>query len=102
MAKAKRNQPKSKQKIVKKVKLSQSVKDWLTPVNEFINSHTRQVAGLIFVLSLGLSAIYFFQGHNSPLKSLYKWENSDMAFFDEWAKHIEGGDWLCDTTLHPY
>jgi len=102
MAKAKRNQPKPKQKLVKKEKLSPAVKDWLAPANEFITKHTRKIAGLIFVLSLGLSAIYYFQGHNSPLQSLYKWENSDMAFFDQWAKHIEGGDWLCDTPLHPY
>ncbi len=25
-----------------------------------------------------------------------------MAFFDEWARHVAGGDWLCDTLLHPY
>jgi len=98
----KRNQQKSDRKTIKKEKFSPRVKDWLAPINDFLTTHTRKVAGLIFILSLGLSAIYYSQGHNSPLKSLYKWKNSDMAFFDEWARHVAGGDWLCDTLLHPY
>jgi 4-amino-4-deoxy-L-arabinose transferase-like glycosyltransferase len=99
---AKSNQPKPKGKPTKKGKISQQVKDWLAPIDTFITTHSRKVAGLIFIVSLGLSAIYYFEGHNSPIKSLYKWENSDMAFFDTWAKHIVAGDWLCDTMLHPY
>ncbi|HZV69710.1 MAG TPA: glycosyltransferase family 39 protein [Saprospiraceae bacterium] len=99
---AKRIPQKSTGKPAKKQKYSQSVKDWLAPANEFITLHSKKVAGLIFVLSLVLSSIYYFEGHNSPLKSLYKWENSDMNFFDSWARHIEGGDWLCDTIMHPF
>ncbi|MFZ1678657.1 MAG: glycosyltransferase family 39 protein [Saprospiraceae bacterium] len=99
---AKRIPQKPVRKTTKKEKYSQSVKDWLTPANEFLAQHTKKVAGLIFILSLALSAVYYFEGHNSPLKSLYKWENSDMAFFDTWARHIEGGDWMCDTVLHPF
>ena len=71
-------------------------------MSDYITTHSRKIAGLIFIVSLALSAIYYFQGHNTPLKSLYKWKNSDMAFFDEWSLHIAGGDWLCDTVLHPY
>ncbi|MFI5132656.1 MAG: ArnT family glycosyltransferase, partial [Chitinophagales bacterium] len=99
---AKRNQPKSTRKPAKKGKISTSVKDWLAPVNAFITTHSQKVAGLIFILSLVLSSIYYYEGHNTPIKSLYKWQNSDMNFFDIWAKHIEGGDWLCDTMLHPF
>lgn len=98
----KSNPKKPVTKSPKKQKYSSVIKDWLTPAEDFLNRHTKKVAGLIFALSLVLSAIYYVEGHNSPLKSLYKWENSDMAFFDTWARHISGGDWLCDTILHPF
>lgn len=58
--------------------------------------------GFLFVLSLALSAVYYAQSWKGPITSVYKWENSDMAFFDTWAKHIAAGDWLVDTMLHPY
>lgn len=99
---AKRNQPQPKRKQVQKGKISTRVKDWLAPVEAFITTHSKKVAALIFILSLGLSAVYYFEGHNSPIKSMTKWENSDMAFFDTWSRHIAGGDWLCDTILHPF
>ncbi|MEO6133129.1 MAG: glycosyltransferase family 39 protein [Saprospiraceae bacterium] len=99
---AKRTPQKPTRKTPAKVKYVQRVKDWLDPINQYLTVHTKKVALLIFILSMGLSAIYFFEGHNSPLKSLYKWENSDMAFFDSWAQHIRGGDVLCDTTFHPF
>jgi hypothetical protein len=84
---AKSNKPKPVQKTRKKKAVSQ-IKDWLTPLNDFITTHSRKVTVLIFILSLILSAIYYFQGRNSPLQSLYKWENSDMAFFHEWANQV--------------
>ncbi|MDQ3016610.1 MAG: glycosyltransferase family 39 protein, partial [Bacteroidota bacterium] len=74
----------------------------LARINSFLEKHYLKVTGALFVLSLLISSIYFSQAWNSPITSYYKWENSDMAFFDSWAKHIESGDWLCDTMLHPY
>ncbi len=58
--------------------------------------------GLLFSISLIISAVYYTQAWNGPITSYYKWKNSDMAFFDEWAKYIKGNDWVCDTMLHPY
>lgn len=98
----KRKQPPPSRQPVKKKKTSTHVKDWLTPANDFLNNHFKKIAGLIFILSLALSAVYYFEGRNSPLRSLHKWQNSDMSFFDSWAQHIAAGDLWCDTMLHPY
>ncbi|MEP6647770.1 MAG: glycosyltransferase family 39 protein [Saprospiraceae bacterium] len=99
---AKRIPQKAAPKKPGKEKYVQQVKDWLAPVNQYLEVHSKMVVLLILILSMGISAVYFFEGHNSPLKSMYKWKNSDMAFFDTWAKHIEGGDVLCDTIIHPF
>jgi 4-amino-4-deoxy-L-arabinose transferase-like glycosyltransferase len=99
---AKRIPQKAGPKTTKKSKVTQKAVDWLAPIEAFINTQAMKVAAVIFILSLGLSTVYYFQGHKSPLESLHKWHNSDMAFFDEWAQYVEGGDWKCDTVLHPF
>ena len=71
-------------------------------INNFLDKHIKAVHGILFGLSLIISAIYYTQAWNGPITSYYKWKNSDMAFFDEWAKYIKDNDWACDTSLHPY
>jgi 4-amino-4-deoxy-L-arabinose transferase-like glycosyltransferase len=77
------------------------VAKWIEQANVYILKHFRLILAGLFLLSLLLSTVYFFQAHKSPLSSLTKWQNSDMAFFEEWARHMQD-DWWCDTMLHPY
>lgn len=39
---------------------------------------------------------------NGPLYGMYAWNESDNAFFDEWARALAAGDWLNRQPLHPY
>jgi 4-amino-4-deoxy-L-arabinose transferase-like glycosyltransferase len=46
-------------------------------------------------------AAYLVELTDGPLLAQHLWEESDMWFFDRWARDIEGGDWLSDRPLHP-
>lgn len=39
--------------------------------------------------------------NDGPLFAQNQWAESDMAFFDRWARDIARGDWLSDRPLHP-
>ena len=99
---AKRTPPKPSPKKIKKVKQPPDTGQWLERMNVFLAKHSLKVMGILFVLSLAISGIYYQQSQDSPITSYYQWENSDMSFFDLWARHISEGDWLCDTVLHPF
>lgn len=100
---AKRNPPKPVKKATRAVKAKSSVgKNWISEAGSFIERHYRFVAAFLFGLSLVLSIIYYMQARNSPIMTFHKWENSDMAFFDSWARDIASGNWLGDKELHPY
>ncbi len=99
---AKTNKSKPTPRIQRKPTASGSLTGKLDRINNFLEKHNRKVVGILLGLSLIISAIYYAQAWNGPITSYYKWKNSDMAFFDEWAKYIKGNDWACDTSLHPY
>ena len=75
---------------------------WVDRTNTFLSKHSAKVMSSLMALSLVLSSIYYLQGRHTPVDSYYKWVNSDMAFFHEWAMHIAFKDVWCDTVLHPY
>lgn len=79
-----------------------TVKNYVDRINDFLAPHSIIIAAGIFVLTLALSAVYFIQAKDSPVVSFHKWPNSDMAFFDTWAKDIAAGDWWGNDALHPY
>ncbi len=97
---------KSSSKPVKKTTKTQKAiapgRNWLLEANEIIEKHFRKAVLFVFTLSLGLSLIYFLQANNTPIMAYHKWDNSDMHFFDTWAKHITAGDWWGDEVLHPF
>src|SRR6185436_11065597 len=39
--------------------------------------------------------------NDGPLLAQNRWAESDMAFFDRWARDIARGEWLTDRPLHP-
>lgn len=62
----------------------------------------RVVLLLVLLLGLALRIYNFHQIDNSPLATLHQWDQSDMSFFNTWAKGIYQGDWLTNANLHPY
>jgi len=100
MAKRSTQKPVSKKR--KEGRSSWPKQPWWLTSNEFIDRNLKTVIGFLLGLSLLLSIIYYTQSANGPITSFYKWDNSDMYFFDVWAKHIANEDVWCDTVLHPY
>lgn len=52
-------------------------------------------------LSIAVRLVYFAQAGHGALLALNRWDQSDMAFFDRWARVIAAGDWLGERPLHP-
>ncbi|MBK9338458.1 MAG: glycosyltransferase family 39 protein [Lewinellaceae bacterium] len=59
------------------------------------------VAGLA-ALWIVVRVVYFVSVAHSPLFQLYRWNESDSHFFDQWARTLAAGDWLNREPLHPY
>jgi 4-amino-4-deoxy-L-arabinose transferase-like glycosyltransferase len=52
-------------------------------------------------LSIAIRLVYFSQAGHGALLALNSWDQSDMAFFDQWGRVVAAGDWLTDRPLHP-
>ena len=50
------------------------------------------LAALIGV-SLALRVIYFIQLTATPFVELHRWRQTDMNYYDDWARRIVAGDW---------
>src|ERR1039458_790702 len=66
-----------------------------------VRRQTAIVLGIILVSAL-FHVIYFFQLKSGPCLWQHRWEETDMSFFDDWARRIAGGDWRMDYPFHPY
>lgn len=55
----------------------------------------------IVVVSAALRIAYFAELSAGPCLWQHRARETDMAFFDEWARLIADGDWLTDRNLHP-
>jgi 4-amino-4-deoxy-L-arabinose transferase-like glycosyltransferase len=76
--------------------------DPITRIEALLVSRKKWLMAGIFLLSVAVNTTYYQQAKDSPLQSMHRWDNSDMAFFDQSARYIAAGHWLCDTVLHPY
>lgn len=57
---------------------------------------------IVFVAALSIRLGLLYYGQNTPLMYAHKWDQSDMDFFDRWAKDISEGDWLNRKGPLPY
>ena len=64
--------------------------------------HQRLVLAALLLASLLVRAGYFLELNRGPGMWQYRWDQSDMNFFDTWARDLAGGDWLTDKPLHPF
>src|SRR5919109_3268622 len=98
----KRQPLKKSKKTASQKKASTPSRNFIADANLFFEKHRWKAMAFLFLLSLFISIIYYLQARNSPVMVMHEWDNSDMKFFDTWAKHINAGDWWGDETLHPY
>jgi 4-amino-4-deoxy-L-arabinose transferase-like glycosyltransferase len=57
---------------------------------------------LILIVSVALRVVYFAELNSGPCIWQHRVSTTDMAFFDQWARTIVGGDWLTARPLHPH
>lgn len=54
----------------------------------------RYVLGAIVLLSIVLRVAFFAEMNATPLINLDRWSQSDMHYYNDWARQIAAGDWL--------
>lgn len=62
----------------------------------------RIILVLIVFMSVLPRAVCYIELETGPCLRLHLWEESDMSFFDAWARDIASGDWLTRRPHHPY
>ena len=55
--------------------------------------HRRLVVATLIALSIVLRVIYFTQLSATPFVDLHRWRQTDMNYYDDWARRIAAGDW---------
>jgi 4-amino-4-deoxy-L-arabinose transferase-like glycosyltransferase len=80
---------------VRPIDLARKLETWLS---------ARRLGVLIFFAAalIGFRVSLFNSVAEGPLYHMYKWNQSDNAFFDEWSRSIAAGDWLNRNSPHPY
>jgi len=57
---------------------------------------------LVLAAATAIRLVSWLDIRDGPLLYLHRWTESDMAFFDEWARAILAGDVLGRATPRPY
>ncbi len=69
-------------------------------------SHTsppgRAVLVALLAASVLIRVLYFQELSRGPCIWQHRWSETDMYFFDRWARSIAAGDWLTERPLHPH
>jgi 4-amino-4-deoxy-L-arabinose transferase-like glycosyltransferase len=63
----------------------------------------RHSAFLAFLIAaaVGVRLTCFFQLNGTPIAEMQRWAQTDMHYYDAWARQIAGGDWLSATVRVP-
>jgi hypothetical protein len=70
-------------------------------IESWLDANRRIVIAAIVAVSVVIRVIYFVEITHSPADAFHLAPQSDMHFFDLWAKSIAEGDYLTDKALHP-
>ncbi|MEO8149281.1 MAG: glycosyltransferase family 39 protein [Bacteroidia bacterium] len=97
MSKTKFKKPVINRPVIVKSKstLFQNSEAWLADKQKLIISAVITIAVLFRI-------IYFIQLNQGPCIWQHRYAESDMHFYDEWAKLIAHGDWLSNRSFHQY
>ncbi|MDB5227895.1 MAG: O-linked GlcNAc transferase-TPR-containing transrane protein [Bacteroidota bacterium] len=97
---------KQKKQVLKKTvavvqKKAATAKYW-NVFESWLGKNTRYVLGGLLLAATILRIIYFVQLNNTPCINWHLATESDMNFFDKWAKHLANEDWLQHTSYNNY
>ena len=70
-------------------------------LDRWLRRHRLAVIVAIAAASVCFRAVYFLELSRGPCLWQHRWQQSDMSFYDAWARQIAAGDWLTDGALHP-
>ncbi len=70
-------------------------------IEGWLASHRALVALGIVALSVLVRVSYFVDIHRGPLVWQHRWGDTDMHFYDLWARSLAAGNWLMDKPLDP-
>ena len=73
----------------------------LTAAEQFLAARRRYVLAVIVTVSVILRIVYFVQLNSGPCIWQHRWDQSDMNFFDSWARQIASGDYLSERVVPP-
>ena len=85
----------------KKQQKQASVNASIAKLEKWLTVHRLVVILAICLISAGFRAVYYVELRKTHLLEQHLWEESDMSFFDQWARVIVNGNVLSDTALHP-
>ena len=61
----------------------------------------KAVPWLLVAAAIALRVIYFLQLESTPFLHLERWAQTDMHYYDGWARQIAAGDWLSSSVPMP-
>ncbi|MDH5638186.1 MAG: glycosyltransferase family 39 protein [Nitrospinota bacterium] len=74
---------------------------WLLSLEKWLQDRGKWIPIALVIAATLLRVILFVEANDSPLMASHTNKQSDMSFFDHWAKEVAAGDWLTDQALHP-
>jgi 4-amino-4-deoxy-L-arabinose transferase-like glycosyltransferase len=64
------------------------------PLERWLESNRSKFLIALAVLAIVIRVVYLSQLWSSPCIDQQRWHQTDMAYFDSWARSITNGDWL--------
>ncbi len=71
-------------------------------IEEKLNKKMKYVLGAILLSGILIRLVYFIQLNSTPCINYHLYDQSDMNFFDRWAKHLSTEDWMQHTSYNNY
>src|SRR6476620_1474107 len=68
---------------------------------DWFRRHRRLIVGGAVVAATITRILYFAQLNASSLIDMQRWNQSDMNYYDAWARTIAAGDWLSRSVKPP-
>ena len=75
-------------------------KEGTTPADR-LSRHRRAILAILVALSLAARLVYFVQVNATPFVEMHEWRQTDMHYYDGWARQIAAGDWLSASVRIP-
>ncbi len=89
-------------KTIPKSVVTKSTATLFKAIESWLDARQLLLTGLILFIAIAFRIIYFIQLNNGPCIWQHKFVDSDMHFYDSWAKIIAKGDWLSNRSFHQY